>query len=202
MRDSTADFNPKRKFAMKAGVAAILITALLAVVTSLPATAAGGDQSAQALIARLKDSKISLADGIRQSEKQYGLAISAKFELEDGALNLSIYNAKEGRSKDAEHNVLSEAAGDAAKSPWTPKMEVFADKEHLTRAAMHLTLVQTSKLSLAEAVQKAAKRGTVYSITPAIVGNAAVYTVLVATTDGKSSKFNVDVHTGAVLAAR
>jgi uncharacterized membrane protein YkoI len=202
MQSSIAHFNPKRQFATKARGTVILIAALLAVVTSIPATAAGDDKSAQALIARLKDSKISLVDGIRQSEKQYGLAISAKFELEDGALNLSIYNAKEGRGKDAEHNVLSEAAGDAAKSPWTPKVEVFADKEHLTRAAMHLTLVETSKLGLAEATQKVAKRGTVYSITPAIAGNTAVYTVLVATPDGKSSKFTVDAHTGAVLAAR
>jgi uncharacterized membrane protein YkoI len=106
------------------------------------------------------------------------------------------------RSKDAEHNVLTEAAGNAAKSPWTPKMAVFADKEHLTRAAMHLTLVETSKLGLAEAAQKVAKKGTVYSITPAIAGNAAIYTVLVATADGKSSKFAVDAHTGVVSVAR
>lgn len=202
MQSSIADFNPEKQFAMKTKVVAILTTALLAVVTSLPVTAAGDDQSAQALIARLKDSKISLADGIRQSEKQYGLAISAKFELEDGALNLSIYNAKEGRSKDAEHNVLTEAAGDATKTPWTPKVEVFADKEHLTRAAMHLTLVETSKLGLAEAVQKMAKRGTVFSITPAITGNTAVYTVLVAAADGKSTKFTVDIHTGAISAVK
>jgi uncharacterized membrane protein YkoI len=185
---------------MKTKVVAILTTALLTVLASLSAIAAGDDESA--LIARLKDTKISLVDGIKQSEKQYGLAISAKFELEDGALNLSIYNAKEGRGKDAEHNVLTEAAGDAAKSPWAPKMEVFADKEHVSRAAMHLTLVETSKLGLVEAAQKVAKRGTVYSITPAIAGNAAVYTVLVATPDGKSSKFTVDARTGNATRAK
>lgn len=202
MQSSKTDFNSEKQFSMKTSVAAILTAALVAVVASFPATAAGDDQSARDLIVKLKESKISLADGIRQSEKQYGLAISAKFELEDGALNLSVYNAKEGRGKDAEHNVLTEAAGDASKSPWTPKLEVFEDKEHLTRSAMQLTLVQTSKLGVADAVKKVANRGTVYSVAPAIVGNAAVYEVLVAAPDGKSTKFAVDARTGNVAVAK
>ena len=193
---------PEYGFAAKRSVAAILWVALMAL-PGLQATAAGEDeQSTTAVIARLKESKISLADGIRQSEKQYGPAISAKFELEDGALNLSVYNAKEGRNKDAEHNVLTEAAGDATKAPWTPKMEVFEDKEHLKRAATHLTLVQTSKLGLADVVQKVSDRGTVYSVTPTPVGNTAAFEVLVATADGKSTKFIVDARTGAVSAGR
>jgi len=193
----------KYDFAAKRNLAAILWVALVAAVPGLPATAAGDDeQSAKAVTARLKESKISLADGIRQSEKQYGLAISAKFELEDGALNLSVYNAKEGRGKDAEHNVLTEAAGDATKVPWTPKMEVFEDKEHLKRAATHLTILQTSKLGLADVVQKVSDRGTVYSVTPTLVGNTAAFEVLVATADGKSTKFIVDARTGAVSAGR
>ena len=170
--------------------------------SSFPAIAAGDDQSTQALTAKLKESKISLADGIRQAEKQYGLAISAKFELEDGTLNLSVYNAKEGRGKDAEHNVLTEAAGDASKSPWAPKLEVFADKEHLTRSATQLTLVQTSKIGLADAVKKVANRGTVYSVAPIIAGNATVYEVLVAAPDGKSTKFDIDAATGKVAVVR
>lgn len=202
MQSSKTDFNSEKQFSMKTSVAAILTAALVAVVASFPATAAGDDQSARDLIVKLKESKISLADGIRQSEKQYGLAISAKFELEDGALNLSVYNAKEGRGKDAEHNVLTEAAGDASKSPWTPKLEVFEDKEHLTRSAMQLTLVQTSKLGVADAVKKVANHGTVYSVAPAIVGNAAVYEVLVAAPDGKSTKFAVDAGTGNVAVAK
>ncbi len=202
MQSSKTDFNSEKQFSMKTSVAAILTAALVAVVASFPATAAGDDQSARDLIVKLKESKISLADGIRQSEKQYGLAISAKFELEDGALNLSVYNAKEGRGKDAEHNVLTEAAGDASKSPWTPKLEVFEDKEHLTRSAMQLTLVQTSKLGVADAVKKVANRGTVYSVAPAIVGNAAVYEVLIAAPDGKSTKFAVDARTGNVAVAK
>lgn len=189
--------------ARRVNIATIFLVLLLAMLPTFSATAAGtDDQSASALVVRLKESKISLVDGIKQSEKQYGLAISAKFELEDGALNLSVYNAKEGRSKDAEHNVLTEVAGDATKVPWTPKMEVFEDKEHLKRAATHLTLVQTSKLGLADVVQKVSDRGTVYSVTPTLAGNAAAFEVLVATADGKSAKFIVDARTGTVSGGR
>src|SRR5262245_17127219 len=189
--------------ARRVNVVAIFALMLLAALATFSARAAGNDdQSTSALIARLKESKITLVDGIRQSEKQYGVAISAKFELEDGALNLSVYNAKEGRNKDAEHNILTEVAGDATKSPWAPKLEVFEDKEHLKRASAHLTLVQASKLGLVDAVQKVSDRGTVYSVTPAIVGNAAVYELLVATAGGKSTKFIVDARTGAVIGSR
>lgn len=189
--------------ARRVNIATIFLVLLLAMLPTFSATAAGNDdQSASALVARLKESKISLVDGIKQSEKQYGLAISAKFELEDGALNLSVYNAKEGRNRDAEHNVLAEAAGDATKVPWTPKVEIFEDKEHLKRAATHLTLVQTSKLGLADVVQKVSDRGIVYSVTPTLAGNAAAFEVLVATADGKSAKFVVDARTGTVSGGR
>lgn len=171
---------------------------LVAVGSSLPAIALDDTQSAKTLIARLKESKISLIDGITQSEKKYGLAVSAKFELEDGARNLSVYNAKDGRNKDAEHNILTEAAGDAAKAPWMPKVEVFEDKKHLTRSAMHLTLVEIAKVTIVDAIKKVANRRTAYSITPAVVGNAAAYEVLIASPDGKSSRFLVDAQTGVV----
>ena len=198
----TKSITLERHAAARRRAAAVLWVGLLAA-PCLSATAADyEDQSAKALLAKLKESKISLADGIRQAEKQYGVAISAKFELEDGALSLSVYNAKDGRNKDAEHNVLTEAAGDPGKIPWTPKMEVFEDKEHLKRATTHLTLVQTSKFGLADAVQKVSDRGTVYSVTPTIVRNAAVFELLVATPDGKTARFFVDARTGAVTAGR
>jgi len=45
-----------------------------------------GAKNAPALAAALKDAKVSLADGIKASEKS-GTPISAKFELEDGKLS-------------------------------------------------------------------------------------------------------------------
>lgn len=157
--------------------------------------AEGGDQG---LLTRLKQSKHSLADGIAQAEKENGAAISAKFEIEDGKLLLSVYTAKSGLPSDAEHNALIELNGEATNAAWQPAVEVFEDKKHLTRSAMQLTLVQTSKLSLAEAVKKAevAQPGTVYSAIPSVKDGNPVFDVKVATADGKSVAVTVDGKSG------
>ena len=126
------------------------------------------------------------------------MAISAKFEMDGDKLMLSVYTAKAGLGNDAEHNALVELGGDATQSPWKPEAEVFEDKKHLTRSAMQLTLVQLSKLTLAEVIKKAeaAQPGTVYSITPAVKDGNPVFDVLVATAEGKSVHLSVDGKTG------
>lgn len=186
--------NPQTVRSFLCSCAALAVGALILSSSSLMA-AEGGDD---ALLPRLKDSKLSLADGIKQSEKENGVAISAKFEMKGETLMLSVYTAKEGLGKDSEHNALIELQGDAAKSPWTPETEVFEDKKHLTRSAMQLTLVQLSKLTLVEAIKKAeaAQPGTVYSVIPSVKDGNAVYGVKVATADGKSVHLVVDGKTG------
>lgn len=159
------------------------------------------EEETRILLSRLKDSKHSLADGIRQAEKAYGIAISAKFEMKGNNLMLSVYTAKEGRQKDAEHNVLMELLGDATTATWEPEIEVFEDKPHIARSAMHLTLMQLTKLTLEDVIKKAAAHhpGTVYSVTPAIYNGKPVFDVLVATPDGKSVHLTVDLRTGKVI---
>jgi hypothetical protein len=159
----------------------------------------GPDESAS-LIAKLPQSKHSLLDGIREAEKANGPAISAKLEMKNNQLLLSVYTAKQGRDHDAEHNTLMELIGDATAAQWQPKTEVFEDKAHIARSAMHLTLLQMTNLSLADLVQKAGalRKGTVYSAIPAVKGGQPVVTVLVATPDGKSETLALDVRTGQV----
>lgn len=146
------------------------------------------------LLAQLKDAKVSLADGVKQAEQLAGPALSAKFELEDGALSLSVYAAKSGLDKDAEHNVLVELAGDPTKAKWEPKTEVFEDKAHLARSAMHLTLLQRSGTTLAAVLAKVAAKqpGTVYSITPMVKDKKPAFQALVAAPDGKSVTVVID----------
>src|SRR5262245_38740283 len=105
--------------------------------------------------AKLKSAKHSLIEGIQQAQKEDGVAISAKFEVEDGKLLLSVYTAKAGLEKNAEHNVLLELNGEATKPKWEPKTEIFADKAHLARSAEQLTLLQLTPLSLEETTKKA-----------------------------------------------
>jgi|SRR5262245_3213526 len=149
-------------------------------------------------VKRLGQSKHSLVEAITQAEAANGVAISAKFEFEDGKLWLGVYTAKDGLGKDAEHNTLMELKGEPNAAAWKPGTEVFEDKEHLTRSAMQLTLMELSKLKLADIVKRASAnhQGTPYSAIPAIVGGKPVVVVLVATPDGRTVAANVDLLTG------
>jgi uncharacterized membrane protein YkoI len=66
---------------------------------------------------------------------------------------------------------------------------------------MHLTLMQLTKLTLADAVQKAAAQqaGTVYSVTPAIREGKPVFDVLVATPDHQSVPLTLNLRTGEAI---
>lgn len=169
---------------------------MMALVLAAPARAEEG-----AVTSKLAESKHGLLDGIVQAEKATGPAISAKFEVKDGKLMLSVYTAKAGRHPDAEHSTLMELIGEAAVPQWQPKSEVFEDKAHIARSAMQLTIMQTTKLSLSDLVTKAAamKPGTVYSAIPAIRGGKPAVDVLIATPDGKSTTLVLDAVTGQAV---
>ncbi len=135
------------------------------------------------LLKVLSQSKHSLADGIRKTTKSTEVPISAKFELDDnGKLSLSVYTAEKGLTTDAEHNVLKELSGSPEATIWNPEVEVFKDAEHLKRAAEQLTLMTLSQMPLLDVIAKAQKQspGTVFSITPLVVGHQPKFTVLVA----------------------
>src|SRR6266540_2523980 len=104
----------------------------------------------------LGTAKVTLVQGIKQVQAKYGPVIEAKFELDDsGALSLSVYPVTKSLRTNAEFNVFEEAAGPATASPWKPSIEVFKDREHLTRSSFDLTIMQLSSINLATAVQRA-----------------------------------------------
>lgn len=172
----------------------LAISTLLAL--GAPLTVLAADAGDTATTSRLGASKHTLVEAIRQTEKANGSAISAKFEYEDGKLWLSVYSAKGGRTADAEHNTLIELKGEPNAAAWKPEIEVFADKEHLTRSAMQLTLMQQSRTGLADLVMAAStsEKGTAYSAIPAVKNGKAVLVVLFATPDGKTHSTDVELH--------
>lgn len=173
----------------------VLSIAIVAATLVLPLAARAGGGGDAETIKHLPESKHTLVDGIRQAELENGAAISAKFEFEDGKFWLSVYTAKDGRTHDAEHNTLMELKGEPNAPTWKPATEVFEDKEHLTRSAMQLTLMQLTRMSLADIVKKAAsgQAGKPYSAIPAVKDGKAVVAVLFATPDGRTSAVNVDL---------
>lgn len=165
----------------------------LALGISLAAHAAdGGDAET---VSRLSASKHTLVEAIRQAERTNGSVISAKFEFEDGKLWLGVYAAKAGRAHDAESNTLIELKGEPNAAAWTPATEVFEDKEHLTRSAAQLTLMQLTKLGLADIVAKASigQAGVAYSAIPAVKNGRAVVVVAFALPTGKAAAVDVDL---------
>lgn len=172
----------------------LIATTIVALGASIAVNAA--DSADADTVSRLASSKHTLVDAIRQAEKANGSVISAKFEYEDGKLWLGVYAAKNGRGADAEHNTLIELKGEPNAAAWKPETEVFADKEHLTRSAMQLTLMQLTKASLADIVTQASagKTGTPYSAIPEVKKGKPVVVVMFATTDGKTHAVDVDLH--------
>jgi hypothetical protein len=159
-------------------VALILAFALLAPGARVAFAADENEQILKALPA----SKHTLAEGIAQSARAPEAAISAKFEVEDGKLSLSVYTVGKGLATPAEHNVLKELAGSPEAAKWTPEVEIFKDVEHVSRSAEQLTLMALSQTSLLDVIKKAQQDqpGTVFSITPVLKNRGPLFVVLVA----------------------
>ena len=149
-----------------------------------PATAKSyDDEETAALLKVLGNSKVTLAQGVRQAAKNGEAPISAKFELDDNKkLSLSVYTAEKGLATDPEHNVLKELSGSPEQAPWAPEVEVFKDIPHVSRASGHLTLMAVTKHSLASLIDLVQKKnkGTVFSAIPAVEHGHGVLIVLVA----------------------
>src|SRR5438132_11101892 len=147
-----------------------------------PALAAGESKELQAVAQALAKSKRTLLAGIRQASQGSAKAISAKFELEDGKLSLSVYTAEKGLAVPAEKNVLQELSGSPEQDKWTPKVEVFKDVPHVARSSEQLTLMALGRKSLVDTIAQVEKTqsGTVFSVTPIIRNHKPVVEVLVA----------------------
>ena len=173
-------------------VRATYISAVLLSV-ALSGVAFGADSSDAETVSRLRQSKLTLVDGIKQAAKTQGAPISAKFEFEDGKFWLSVYTAKAGIGPDAEHNTLIELKGEPNTAAWTPNIEAFEDKKHLTRSAMQLTLLQQSRIDLAALIEKVAstEKGVPYSAIPAVKNGKPVLVVKFAAPDGASHAVDV-----------
>ncbi len=70
-------------------VSAILVVTIFGLVAAMPFANAEDSKETKALLEALGKSKRTLIDGVRQAAKGGAVAISAKFELEDGKLSLS-----------------------------------------------------------------------------------------------------------------
>jgi len=113
---------------------------------------AGEVKDAAALAAALKDAKVSLADGLRAAEKS-GTPISAKFELEDGKLQLSVYTMKGDKFAEV---IVDHKTGKVTKT------EPITGGDDLTAAKKQAAAMAKTKRSLRDVVAKAEKSNAGY----------------------------------------
>jgi hypothetical protein len=183
---------------MRLGTLQVCALAMLVALSAGGPTVAEEKEDYGKLLKELSKSKLTLAAGIKQAAaKAPEVAISAKFELEEGKLSLSVYTAGKGLGADAEHNVLKELAGSPEADKWKPETEVFKDVPHVSRASQQLTLMSLSKFTLLDILEKVEKdqAGTVFSITPVNRDRKAQFVVLVAS-EGKAVELTYDLMTG------
>jgi Flp pilus assembly secretin CpaC len=109
----------------------------------VPAWAEGGDEAA--LAAAMKNASATLQGGLKASEAQ-GTPISAKFEIEDGKLQLSIYMM---RGNDLTEVVADPNTGAIAKA------EKIADAGDLKEAAEQKAAMAKAKVPLLTATETA-----------------------------------------------
>jgi hypothetical protein len=184
--------------------AALFACTILLFSHSVATWAAEGADSHAKVLESLPQSKLTLSQGIQQAAaKAPEAAISAKFEIHDGALALSVYTAEKGLNGDAEHNVLKELIGSPAGEKWTPEVEVFKDVPHVSRSAQQLALMSLTKLTLVDVIKKAEQDqpGKVFSIAPAIRDGKPIFVLLVAQ-GSKATEMQYDLMTGNKAGAR
>jgi Flp pilus assembly secretin CpaC len=102
----------------------------------VPAWAEGGDEAA--LAAAMKSATATLQGGLKASEAQ-GTPISAKFEIEDGKLQLSVYTIK---GNDFMEVVADPSSGAIAKA------EKITDARDLKEAAEQKAAMAKAKVPL------------------------------------------------------
>jgi hypothetical protein len=134
-----------------------------------------------------------MTDAAKQTERSVGTLIEAKFEPDhDNHLSLSLYPLGKSVSVDATNNLFQEAAGDPTGTTFAPGLEVFHDFEHLARSTRDLTLVQLSRLTLRDAIDRARYLGFVYWAIPTMQAGRAGYGVYAVDDDGDSQYVFID----------
>jgi len=148
---------------------------------SAPVWAEAGETAA--LAAAMKDASATLQVGLKASERE-GTPVSAKFEIEDGKLQLSVYTMK--------GDGFMEVVADP-KTGAIAKAEKINDAEDLKAAATQKAAMAKAKVPLLTATDTAVKANTGFravSIYPGLKGGQATaeVTLLQGTTFKKVSE--------------
>jgi len=125
-----------------------------------------------ALIKALGSAKVSLQQGLTASERE-GQPISAKFELEDGKLQLSVYTAKDAKYSEV---IVDYTTGKVVKS------EPITEGEDLAHAKSESAAMAKAKIKLKDAVDKVTQAevdSRAVSVTPEVKGGHSAASIVI-----------------------
>lgn len=152
---------------------------------SIGATAQSPSEQAQ-LAKEMSGVQVSLAQGLAASRSE-GTPISAKFELEDGKLQLSVYTDKGGKFSEV---IVDHKSGKIAKA------EAITGGDDLSHAKAQSEAMAKAKRSLETAASDAMKQNKDYrvvSVMPALKdGHPVADVTLVKGTDWKTVSEKLD----------
>jgi hypothetical protein len=134
----------RKMLLMTAGATFLALAALVGFADHNAIFADDEDEAQEALIKAMDAANISLQQGLEASE-QHGQPISAKFEIDEGKLQLSIYTAKDGR--------FSEVLVDYVTGKIL-KVEPIQGSDDLTAAHEQSAAMTKAKMSLKAVVDK------------------------------------------------
>ena len=158
----------------KAWLIPVLAAAAVCWGSTLAAQDKDEQEGNQAAVAKaVLGARVPLERGLAASAS-HGQAISAKFEIEDGKLQLSVYTMKDGRFFEV---VVDHNTGKVVKA------EPIAEGEDYTAAQSQSAAMAKAKVSLRAAVEKALRDNAGYhavSITPSLKDGRAVADVTLA----------------------
>lgn len=161
-----------------------------------PEASGAHDEDYAALLAALPETSHSLASGIAQVAVGTEVPTEAKFEMEDGVLNLSVYTSEQGLGVIPEEAVFKEYKGDATGAEWSPETEVFEDFVHIARSAQYHTLLSMTDVTIPQIIETASAGGsTVFSVKAKVRDGRPVFEVLTAA-DGEVEETLYDLMSG------
>ena len=157
-------------------VSFMALVATIGLWSAIGATARAEEGNPAALAAAMKSATATLQGGLKASEAQ-GTPISAKFEIEDGKLQLSIYTMK---GSDFMEVVADPKTGAVAKA------EKITDADDLKEAAAQKAAMAQAKVPLLTAAEKAVNENAgsrAVSIVPELKNGQATAEVTLLTGD-------------------
>jgi hypothetical protein len=156
---------------MSRGVRIATLAAGMLAAISCPALADDDDYSAEPLVPVLAQMRVSLAQGLKANEA-HGWPVSGKYEIDKGALRLSVYTARDDQISEVIVDYTSGAVITAAP---------IREPEDLADARRHAQAMAAAKLILVKVVEEAETTSSGYRavrVVPILVAGVAPVAVI------------------------